>query len=116
MSSLKCRNVTVTLVILTSVQYLLWLSVNSEVSTTDPDEISASDAASTLTSSSREDGEMMEKKMLETFKQRRDHIQNICQTNRIETKPLKSWDSFKLSLRAEMSKNKSNPMVPSRSR
>ena len=100
----KCKSLTASLVIITSFQYLLWESV---FYTGQPD-VGAANVTRKAPGTGwhlLEDIKIVENataQILETFKQRRIHIRNICQKNKVLTSNSReSWDSFKQSLRED---------------
>ena len=94
---LKFRSLAIGLLLFTAVKYL-FLMPNSTYSTQPHEEV-----VDTTEYQLIEDiivkNEQTTKEILHTFAQRRDHVRNICQTNKIENKFADSWNSFKQSLR-----------------
>ena len=106
---LKFRSLAIGLIIFTAVKYL-FLMPNSTYSTQPHEEV-----VDTTEYQLIEDiivkNEQTTKEILHTFAQRRDHVRNICQRNKIENKFPKSWKSFKQSLRDENNFSRSGQLL-----
>ena len=95
---LKLRSLAVGLLILTAAKYLFLMPNSSSYTFTHPFQVIEANQEKLVEDIIVENDPKTEG-ILQTFAQRRNHINNICQTNQIGRKFAGSWKSFKQSLR-----------------
>ena len=105
---LKFRSLAIGLLLFTAVKYL-FLMPNSPYSTKPLQIVDTNEEE--LIEDIIVQNDQTTNEILHTFAQRRDHVRNICQKNKIENKFPKSWKSFKQSLRDENNFSRSGQLL-----